>query len=231
MRKSLMYKIVLLMTVFAFFSAQVQAFDLKDLAHTIDRSNKCKSGDRSCKNREHLKAVARVAAVAVAVTVLTKMVIDYRSKRTAKAEEVAEEYKNQHNNLPAEPIATEYVTKTLPGSVVEPGKEIVIQSDIVVVPGTKKKKTLIEERIAIYDNEDNTKELKNLTKSVNAKTKTGGRYQNEFSFTLPEGLPQGVYPIKNELLLNGKVVETTNNDIQLVMLVDQYGGSQLVALR
>lgn len=223
-----MRKLFLIFTVFTFFSTQVQAFDLKDLARNIDRSHKCKSGDQSCKNREHLKAVARVAAVAVAVGVITKMVIDYRSKRVAKAEEVAEEYKTQHETLPPEPIATEYVTKTLPGNVVEPGKEVVIQSDIVVVPGAKKKKALIEERISIFDNEDNTKELKTMTKTVNAKTKTGGRYQNEFSFTLPEGVPQGVYPIKTELLLNGKVAETSSNDIQLVLHIDERGAMQLV---
>jgi hypothetical protein len=72
--------------------------------------------------------------------------------------------------------------------------------------------------------------LKNFIKPVNEKTKTGGRYKNEFSFTLPEGLPQGVYPIKTELLLNGAVVDTANNDIQLVLQVDPLGNMQLVAM-
>ena len=207
------------------------AFSLKDLKNNIDRSYKCKSGDRGCKNREHLKAAARVAAVAVAVTVITKMVIKHRSERIAKEEQVAKEYKAKHENLPAEPMATQYTTKTLPGNVVEPGKEVIIRSDIVVVPGTQQKVALIEERIAIYDNEDNSKELKNFTKPVNAKTKRGGHYQNEFSFTLPEGLPQGVYPIKTELLLNGKVVDSSNNDIQLVMQVNELGETQLLAMK
>lgn len=208
----------------------VQAFSLNDLKDNIDRSHKCKSDDQGCKNRERLKAAARVAAVAVAVTVLTKMIIKHRSERIAKEEQVAKEYKTQNNTLPAEPVATEYTTKTLPGNVVEPGKEVIIQSNIVVVPGTKQKTALIEESIVIYDNEDNTKELKNFTKPVNEKTKRGGHYQNEFSFTLPEGLPQGVYPIKTELLLNGKVVDTSNNDIQLVLQVNELGAMQLLAM-
>ncbi|WP_331345867.1 hypothetical protein [Cellvibrio sp. UBA7661] len=205
-------------------------FDLKDLKNNIDRSYKCKSDDQGCKNRERLKAVARVAVVAAAVTLITKMVIKHRSERIAREEQVAEEYKTQNSSLPAEPMATEYITKTLPGNVVEPGSEVIIQSDIVVVPGTKQKTALIEERIAIYDNEDNTKELKNFTKPVNGKTKKGGRYQNEFSFTLPEGLPQGVYPIKTELLLNGKVVDTSDTDIQLVLQVNDVGEIQLLAM-
>ncbi|MDO8345521.1 MAG: hypothetical protein Q7T48_20125 [Cellvibrio sp.] len=207
-----------------------QAFSLSDLKDNIDRSHKCKSDDQGCKNRERLKAAARVAAVAVAVTVLTKMIIKHRSERIAKEEQVAEEYKTQNSTLPTEPMATEYTTKTLPGNVVEPGKEVIIQSNIVVVPGTKQKKALIEESIVIYDNEDNTKELKNFTKPVNEKTKRGGRYQNEFSFTLPEGLPQGVYPIKTALLLNGKVVDTSDNDIQLVLEVNDLGAMQLLAM-
>lgn len=209
----------------------VAAFSLGDLKDNIDRSHKCKSNDQGCKNRERLKAVARVAAVAVAVTLITKMIINYRSERIAKEEQVAEEYKSKNQSLPAEPTATEYQTKTIPGSVVSPGQEVIIQSDIVVVPGTKQKTALIEERIAIYDNEDNTKELKNFTKPVNEKTKRGGRYQNEFSFTLPEGLPQGVYPIKTELLLNGKVVGSSNNDIQLVLHVNPVGTMHLVAMK
>ncbi|MEN0039153.1 MAG: hypothetical protein AAGC78_18890 [Cellvibrio sp.] len=222
----------LLVAIIAFALVNpVAAFSLGDLKDNIDRSHKCKSNDQGCKNRERLKAAARVAAVAVAVTLITKMIINYRSERIAKEEQVAEEYKTKNQNLPAEPIATEYQTKTLPGNVVSPGQEVIIQSDIVVVPGTQQKTALIEERIAIYDNEDNTKELKNFTKPVNEKSKQGGRYQNEFSFTLPEGLPQGVYPIKTELLLNGKVVNTANNDIQLVLQVNPAGVMQLVAMR
>jgi len=207
-----------------------QAFDMKDLQKTVDKSHKCKNDDQSCKNREHLKAVATVAVVAVAVKLIADMVVDYRSQKVTEEAQVIAEYKNLHKTLPPEPVATEYVTNTLPGNVVAPGKQVSIKSNIVVVPGTQQKTALIEERLSIYDNEDNTKELKNLTKAVNEKNKTGGRYQNEFSFTLPEGLPQGVYPIRNELLLNGKVVETTKNDIQLVLQVNSVGEYQLLAM-
>lgn len=219
-------------SLLAMVSLQVQGFDLKDLARVIDRSHKCKSGDSSCKNREHLKAVARVAAIAGAVALITKMVIDHRSKRLAEADEVAGEYRQQNQQqLPPLPTATEYVTRTLPGSVVSPGKPVLIQSDIVVVPGSQRQQALIEERIVIYDNEDNSKELKSLTKAVNSKTLSGGRYQNEFTFTLPEGLPQGVYPIRTQLLLDGQVVDSASNDIQLVMLLSPWGEQQLIAQR
>lgn len=224
-----MKKIIVLFLLTVFSVSSVQAFDLKDLNRVFDKSYKCKKGDKKCKKREHLKAVAKVAAVAVAATLITKMIIKHRSKKLEDENKVADDYKKEHKQLPDEAFASEYVTSTLPGSVVEPGKEIIIKSDIVVVPGAKQKTALIEERLSIYDNEDNTKELKSLTKAVNKKTKKAGRYENEFTFTLPEGVPQGVYPIKTELLLNGKVVDTSDTGIQLVLEVN-HQGKMLIAM-
>ncbi|HWV15916.1 MAG TPA: hypothetical protein VN030_10835 [Cellvibrio sp.] len=211
-------------------SGNVHAFSASDLKNSIDRSDKCKSGDDSCKTREHLKGAARVAAITIAAKIITDMVIEYRTKKISDEDTVAKEYKVGHdNNLPEQPIASLYTTNTLPSKVVQPGKKVTIQSDMVVVPGRAQKDTLIEERLSIFDNEDNSKELKSLTKTVNEETKRAGRYNNEFTFTLPEGLPQGVYPIKTSLLINGKAAQTTDNDIQLVLNVDQAGQMTLVA--
>jgi len=206
------------------------AFDLKDVGRAIDKSHKCKSNDQGCKNREHALAAAKVAAVAVAVKYISEMIIEQRAKKVSDEEGVVADYKSQHQSLPEKPQASVYNTNTLPGSVVQPGKKVTIQSDIVVVPGRDQKETLIQERLAIFDNEDNTKELKSLTKGVNEGTKRAGRYTNEFSFTLPEGLPQGVYPIKTTLFLNGEETQTINNDLQLVLMVNSAGHMQL-ALR
>lgn len=212
-----------MLLISALVASQTMAFDLKDVGRVFDKSYKCKKNDQGCKNREHLLAVAKVAAVAVAVKYIADMVIEHRSKKVADEQGVAQEYKQQHQDLPEKPMAASYSTSTLPGSVVQPGKKVVIQSDIVVVPGREQQQTLIQERMAIFDNEDNTKELKSLTKDVNEGTKTAGHYTNEFSFTLPEGLPQGVYPIKNTLIINGEETQSANNDIQLVLQVDGDG--------
>ena len=207
------------------------AFGLKDIGRAFDKSYKCKKNDQGCKNREHLLAAAKVAAVAVAVKYIADMVIEHHTKKVADEEGVVADYKKQNENLPEKPLASVYKTSTLPGSVVQPGKKVLIQSDIVVVPGRSEAQTLIQERLAIYDNEDNTKELKSLTKDVNDSTKRAGHYTNEFSFTLPEGLPQGVYPIRTTLLLNGEETQTSNADIQLVLQVDAQGQMNLVASR
>ncbi len=225
-----MKKISTLLIGSFFLVNQSMAFDLKDVGRAFDKSYKCKKNDQGCKNREHLLAAAKIAAVAVAVKYIADMIIEQRAKKVSDEERVITDYKNNHNVLPDKPQAAAYTTSALPGSVVQPGKKVVIQSDIVVVPGREQKETLIQERLAIFDNEDNTKELKSLTKDVNEDTKRGGRYTNEFTFTLPEGLPQGVYPIKTTLILNGEEKETIDNNLQLVLHVNS-AGAMLIAAR
>jgi hypothetical protein len=224
-----MKKLVVLMVISMFAASFAHSFGLNDLKSKVDGSGNCSSNDQSCKNREKLKTAAKVGAVVLAAKAITDMVIEQRAKNISKEDKVAKEYKAKHNTLPDQPLALRYTTDTLPGKVVESGKKIIIRSDIVVVPGTQQKDTLIEERISIFDNEDHSKELNSLTKEVNGKTKRAGHYQNEFSFTLPKGLPQGVYPIKTALLLDGKVVENANNDIQLVLHIDSTGATELLA--
>jgi len=217
-----MKKIILLIVSISIVNP-VFAFGLQDIGHVFDRSYKCKNDDQACKNRQHLLAVAKVAAVAVAAKYIVDMVVEHKAKKLADEKAVAKDYKDQHTSLPEKAEASVYTTTTEPGNVVQPGKKVVIKSDIVVVPGRDEKDTLIQERMAIFDNEDHEKELKSLTKNVNEGTKRAGHYTNEFSFTLPEGLPQGVYPIKNTLLINGEEIQSANNDLQLVLHVDERG--------
>ncbi|MES2824156.1 MAG: hypothetical protein V4732_11185 [Pseudomonadota bacterium] len=224
-----MKKVIGVLVLAMLASSSSHAFNLDDVKNSIDKSDKCKKGDQACKNREHLKGVAKVAAITIAAKLIFDMVVEYRSKNISDEAVVTRQYKDEHETLPEEPIASVYTTSTLPGNVFQAGKKVVIQSDMVVVPGREQKNTLIEEQIVIFDNEDNTKELKSLTKVVNSETKRAGRYANEFSFTLPEGLPQGIYPIKTALLLNGKTAKASSNDIQLVLHVDNRGQMKLVA--
>ena len=127
-----------------FFVNSCLAFGLKDLGHAIDKSYKCKPDDQGCKNRQHALALVKVAAVAVAVTYITKMAIEHKSKKMADEKQVATEYKNANNELPEKAMASVYTTTAQPGNVVSPGKKVVIQSDIVVVPGRAQSQTMTE---------------------------------------------------------------------------------------
>jgi hypothetical protein len=224
-------KKLIVVLILALCFSPTYALSLKDVGRAFDKSYKCKKDDQGCKNRQHLLAAAKVAAVVVAVKYISDMVVEHRAKKVADEEGVATDYKATHSNLPEKAQASVYNTSALPGSVVQPGKKVVIQSDIVVIPGRAQQQTVIQERLAIFDNEDNTKELKSLTKDVNEETKRAGHYTNEFTFTLPEGLPQGVYPIKTTLIINGEDSKTINNDLQLVLEVNALGEMQFIAAR
>ncbi|GLS25950.1 hypothetical protein [Marinibactrum halimedae] len=206
-------------------------FSLKDLEKAVDKSDKkCKKGDDSCKSREKLKAAAIVGASAVAIKLIADMVVDYRSKQVSTENDVVAEYKKKHKKLPKTTVASLYDAESVNGDIIEPGTKVVIASTVEVVPGRDDKNVRVQERLTIYDNEDNTKPLKDLTKVVNPKNEAGGRFQNEFTFTFPEGMPQGVYPVGSTLLLNGKDAEKEDNKLQLVLHVDHLGNGQMVAV-
>ncbi|HMW50232.1 MAG TPA: hypothetical protein PKC70_18185 [Cellvibrionaceae bacterium] len=101
---------------------------LNDIKNSIDKSHKCDPSDQGCKNKEHLKAAAKVAAVAVAAKIIADMVVEYQTQKVSDESKVIAEYKEKYKTLPPKPVASIYTTQTLPGKVVEPGKKVKIQS-------------------------------------------------------------------------------------------------------
>lgn len=204
---------------------------IKDVKSTAEKSSgdKCdKAKDKKrCERKEKLKTAATVVAVSVAVKVIYDMVIDYKSKNVTAEDEVVKAYKAKHKTLPDKPQVVAYSTSLKPGQVVKPGKPILLVSKLEVVPGKDGGPILVQEKIAIHDNEDPKKVIKSLVKSVNESNKKGGIYENEFSFTLPVGMPQGVYPLETAILLNDQELNKENNEMQVVLEVMQDGRYQL----
>jgi hypothetical protein len=223
--------LIFVVVAFAFSAGVAQAgFSLNDLKKDIDQSGKCKKDDKDCIAKEKLKAAGRVAAIGLAAKLITDMIVHYKSKEVSNEKQVAEEYKKEHKTLPKEPIVAEYLAKSDPDKVVKSGSKVTVHSDIVVVPGSEKQEALIEEQLAIYDNENHDDMIKSLKKEVNAKTKRGGHFQNDFSFTLPQEMPQGIYPVSTTLWLNGKQANQQKKELQLVLYVDPQGLVEIVAM-
>lgn len=199
-------------------------FGVGDLDKKLSTGSKDCSKDKDpkkCKKEQDLKTGAKVIAVGVAAKLIHDMIIDYRSSQTKPEDQVVQEYKKTHPSLPKEPEVIAYTSSIKPGEVVKAGKEVLVNSSLVVVPGVNSKSVDIQEKIDIHDNEKNDQVLMTLTKPVNEKTKKTGAFNNEFKFTLPIGMPQGVYPIKTQILVNGKAAKPTNNKMQLVLNVDR----------
>ncbi|MGB0496077.1 MAG: hypothetical protein ACPGJI_06955 [Kangiellaceae bacterium] len=165
---------------------------------------------------KRLKQIGAVVVLGVAAKLIYDMVVEYQSKQVNDEDEVVKKYKLAHGELPAEPQLVTYESSIQPGDVVTVGKDISIQSKLEVVRSAKTRNLIIEEKITIFDNEDNQKELKSYVKTVNAESNASGAFENEFTFQLPKGMPQGIYPVRTEVLVDGKAFAPVNSQMQLV---------------
>jgi len=204
--------------------------DLKK--NVLPDTDKCKgaSDPHKCRKRENLKSAGKIAAIGVAAKLIYDMVISFNTKQTSSENNVVSKYKKKHKTLPDNPVLTSYKSSLKPGDVVKAGKEVLIVSNLEVVAGKKSSKVKIQEKIAIYDSEDNKKLLKELIKDVNSKTGKSGAFKNEFKFTLPVGMPQGIYPIKTLVVIDKKNQKEVKNKMQLVLEINADDEYRIVAL-
>lgn len=212
----------------------LSGFGLGDLTKKIKPNTaKCegKSNSKKCKKREKMKAIGKVVIIGVAAKLIHDMAVSFKSTSTSSESKVINKYKKAFGKLPNDPVVTIYNSSLKPGEIVKVGKKVRVVSNLEVIRGIKSKDVVIQEKFSIYDNEDNTKVLKSITKPVNAKNKRSGAFKNEFKFTLPVGMPQGIYPIKSIVIVNNKEVKPAKNRMQLVLQVNSPDNYQIVALK
>ncbi|MEJ2692031.1 MAG: hypothetical protein P8166_02980 [Candidatus Thiodiazotropha sp.] len=225
-------KLAILITV-VFSMSFLTGFSFKDVSDKIKPdTDKCedKNHETACKNTERLKAAAKVIAIGVAAKVIYDMIVDYNSKKVLDDSQVSKLYLIKNNKLPDEPTVVSYEASLTPSNVAQVGKKVQVKTSITVVPSKKSAQALIEEKIEIFDNEDNSKVIKSLVKSVNGETKSVGSYENQFTFTLPQGMPQGVYPIRTAVIVDGKEQPAKPNTMQVVMHVFENAQYQFAYL-
>lgn len=182
-----------------------------------------------CKKKD-LQTLGALIAIGIAAKVIYDMTIEHETQQVTNEKEVNDKYKEEHKALPTEPMLVAYQSSLQPGSVVNPGDKVTVVSSLEVVRGESSERLKIEEKIIIYDNEDSSKEIKSLTKQVNKETGRGGEFANEFKFTLPKGMPQGVYPIKTIVIIDGKESQPVETAMQLVMNLESTDRIQVAAL-
>jgi hypothetical protein len=178
---------------------------------------------------KRLKQIGAVVAIGIAAKLIYDMVVDYQSKQINDEGQVVDRYKKAHGDLPQQPVLVNYESNIRPGEVVTAGNDISIQSKLEVVRSVSSRNVDIQEKIVIFDNEDNNKELKSLTKVVNKVTNTSGAFENEFTFKLPKGMPQGIYPVQTTVIVDGKAYAPVNSQMQLIYNLDGQDQYQLVA--
>ncbi|WP_339074510.1 hypothetical protein [Teredinibacter turnerae] len=218
---------ILLVAVAAAFTT---GFGIKDITKEIaPDTEKCddKKNKSKCKNEEYLKSGAKIIAVTVAAKALYDVVVEYTALNVKGDHEVIDLYLKEHKSLPKKAAILDYKASMSPGNVVKVGKPLKINTSVTVIPGKKDKKVDISETIEIYDNEDKSKLIKSLTKPVNTDTQKGGSFENNFSFTLPVGMPQGIYPVRTAITANGTTVPAKPDEMQVVLHILPNGQHQL----
>ncbi|MCP4326160.1 MAG: hypothetical protein GY951_00080 [Psychromonas sp.] len=178
------------------------------------------SADKAkCNKKAAVGLAIKVGAVVLAAKLIKELVIEFKSRQIKTEKEVNVEYLEKNEALPEEAKVDSYTTNIDPGKVVPVGKPTTINSQLTVVGSKHSKTTDIEEKIEFFDNEDTNLVINTLTKKVNEKSRLAGTYDNSFTFTLPEAMPQGVYKIKTLLIVNGKEFEPITNEMQVVLTV------------
>ena len=166
------------------------------------------------------------AAAGAAIGALACVAYNYATKQTKTAQQVSDEYKAKNKGtLPASATVTRFNVQVAPTAKVQAGNAVNVASNIEVVPGTSNPSPNVEQEITLFspDGAQAGKARKPASQSG------GGAFETSFKFSLPQGVPQGVYPVKSQLYVDGKPAAGTDTRFQVVVAPD--GGSRLALVR
>lgn len=155
------------------------------------------------------------AAAGAAIGALACIAYNYYTKQTKTSQQVADEYKATHKGtLPASATVTRFNAQVAPTAKVQAGNAITVASNIEVVPGTSNPRPAVEQEIALFG-PDGAQVGK--ARKPASQTAGGGAFETSFKFSLPQGVPQGVYPVKSQLYVDGKPAAGTDTRFQVVV--------------
>lgn len=150
---------------------------------------------------------------------------NYYVAQTKTADQSAADYKRANaGRLPAQATVAAFDTRMDPNGTIRPGSNMTVTSNIEVVPGTSQANPVIEEELVL------TKPDKTTTTARKRANPNGdaGAFQTKFSMTMPEGVPQGAYPVKTTLYVDGRATKVNDLKLQVVALPN---GEMVASLR
>lgn len=155
------------------------------------------------------------AALGAGLASLACVAWNYNARQTKTAAQVERDYKTANQGqLPTRSTVTRYDTSIDSGGRVSPGNKLVLNSNIEVVKGTTDKELVVEEELRM--NRPDGSELRKVRKKANEIQGAGG-YSTTYSIGMPEGVPQGEYPIQTALYVNGERAAGRNLKMQVVV--------------
>ncbi len=154
------------------------------------------------------------AAIGGALGAFACMAVNYHAEQVKTAKQVQDEYKSTHSGqLPEETKLVKYDAGFKP-AVVRGGQKTQSTSYIEVVQGKDNASPSIEEEMTLYKPDGDV--IKTVKKPVSSTT-SAGAFKGGFTIPMPEGVPEGVYPVKTALYLDGKKVADRDAKLQVVM--------------
>lgn len=165
------------------------------------------------------KGALKGAAAGGVVASLGCLAINAKSHQTKTAAQADREYVQARGRLPAEPQVVVY-TPTTTSATARRGQPLRINSVIELVNGSQQTVNEVREELVVFDPQGG--KIQNGAKQLT--NNTGGRFENYFELTLPDSAPQGVYAMKTNLYVNGKLSASRNLQTQIVFRGDGTPG-------
>ena len=137
--------------------------------------------------------------------------MNVQSRQTKTAAQADADYQRARGALPASPTVVAYTPMML-GSTVQRGQKFKINSSLEVVNGRSEPVTEVREELVIY-NPDGS-QIQTGSKPFSAAG--SGRFDNSFEVGLPANASQGVYALKTNVYVNGKIGASRDLRTQLV---------------
>lgn len=167
------------------------------------------------------------AAIGGAIGAFACMAINHHSEQVKSAQQVEDEYKAAHRGqVPDQTTVVQYNTAFKPATI-QAGTKAEMGSYIEVAKGRNDPNPKLEEEMSLYKPDGSL--IKTLRKPVNPQSTAGG-FNNNFQVPMPVGVPEGVYPVKTALYVNGTKVRTNSAKLQVAVETGLMRGT-LVAIQ
>ena len=159
------------------------------------------------------RGAVRGAALGGVTGAVGCVAINAQSRQTKSAAQADQDYLRAHRRLPREPEVVAY-TPVLDNPVIKRGQPFKVSSTVELVNGSARRVEEVREEIVVLDPSGSP--FTQGTKDVASTNRSGGRFENSFELTLPKGVSQGVYGLKTNLYVNGRLAATRDLRTQLV---------------
>ena len=152
------------------------------------------------------------AAAGGAVGALGCLVYNYSTRQKRSAQQVEHVYEETHPELPQQTLVTSYNAELRPNKAIAAGNAATLVSSVELVQGRGSPAPNVEEAVEMRSPDG---KVLNRTRKTAQAIQGSGEYENQFHFTLPQGVDEGVYPINVTLYVDGQQKEQRSVRMQV----------------